>query len=83
MEQTKVPIFLEAILVIKVMYYPWSNLQQKDNPNVLRYDCFLRTDTSICTSIAPDLFDYSNEKSSSFSSIEINNPLSVPVYSVS
>ena len=34
----KVPIFLEAVLALKAMVEPQSNLEEKDNPIILKDD---------------------------------------------
>ena len=45
------------------MSEPQSNLEEKVNPNILKYDFPSRTDPPIFTSIEPLLFDWSNETS--------------------
>ena len=52
-------IFLEAVLAIKVMQEPQSNLEEKFNPSILKDDISSRTDPSIIKSIAPVLLDWS------------------------
>ena len=54
-------IFLEAVLAIKVMQEPQSNLEEKFNPSILKDDISSRTDPSIIKSIAPVLLDWSIE----------------------
>ena len=54
-------IFLEAVLAIKVMQEPQSNLEEKFNPSILKDYISLRTDPSIIKSIAPVLLDWSIE----------------------
>ena len=49
------PIFLEAVLTIKIMQEPQSNLEEKINPGILKNDFSTRTDQSIFTSIEPVL----------------------------
>ena len=54
-------IFLEAVLAIKVMQEPQSNLEEKFNPSILKDYISSRTDPSIIKSIAPVLLDWSIE----------------------
>ena len=62
-ERIKVPIFLKAVLAIVIMQEPQSNLEEKNNPSILKDDSS-RTYSSIFTSIAaPVLLDRSNETS--------------------
>ena len=62
-EQIKAPIFLGVVLAIEIMSDPQSNLDEKDNPSILKDDFYSRTDPSIFTSIIPVLLDRSNETS--------------------
>ena len=62
-EGIKAPIFLEAVLAIKIMYEPQSNLEERVNPSILKDDFSSKTDPSIFTSVAPVLLDLSNETS--------------------
>ena len=54
-------IFLEAVLAIKVMQEPQSNLEEKFNPSILKDYISSRTDPSIIKSVAPVLLDWSIE----------------------
>ena len=56
-EQTKVPIFLKAVLVIEIMQESQSSLEEKVNPSILKYEFSSRTDPSILTSMAQVLLD--------------------------
>ena len=58
-EQIKAPIFLGVVLAIEIMSEPQSNLDEKDNPSILKDDFYSRTDPSI----VPVLLDRSNEMS--------------------
>ena len=80
-EQIKALIFLEAVLAIKIMYEPQSNLEKKDKPSILKDDFSSRTAPSIFTSIAPLLLDWSNKID--FSSTEINKIYPIPIHNVS
>ena len=62
-EQIKAQIFLEAVLTIKIMYEPQSNLEKKVNPSILKDDFSSKTDPFIFTSIEPVLLEWSNETS--------------------
>ena len=77
-ERIKAPIFLEAVLAIKVMNELQSNLEESVNPRILKDDIFSRTDPSILTLIEPVVLDRW-----SFPSNEINKPLLIPVHSIS
>ena len=69
---------LEVLLDIHFKYHETqSNLEEKVNPSILKNDFSSRTEPSIFTSTAAVLIDWSNE-----TSIEINNPLPVPVHGV-
>ena len=63
-ERINAPIFLEAILAIETLQEPQSNLEEKDNPSILKDDLFSRINPSIFASIAPVLLDQSKETSS-------------------
>ena len=63
MEWIKVPIFLEAVLAIEILYQPQSNLEEKVNPSILKYYFSSRRDLSIFTSIEPVLLDCWNKTS--------------------
>ena len=62
-KRIKTPIFVETAAAIEIMLEPQSNLEEKDNPNILKDDFSTRNDPSIFTSIAPVLLDQSNETS--------------------
>ena len=47
----KALIFLETVLAIDIMQEPQFNLEEKDNPSILKDDFSSRTDSSIFTSI--------------------------------
>ena len=38
-DQIKAPVFLKAVLGIKIIYEPQFNLEDKDNPSI-KQDCF-------------------------------------------
>ena len=57
-----------------------SNLEEKDNPSILKDD-FLQQQAHPFSHWQHQLLDWSNKKS--ISSIEINQTLPVPVYDVS
>ena len=50
----KAPLFLELVLAIEIMEGPQSNLEEKDNPKILKDNFSSRKDPSIFTSIALD-----------------------------
>ena len=50
-EQIKTPMFLEALLPAEIMQEPQSNLEEKINSGILKYNFSSRTDSSIFTSI--------------------------------
>ena len=52
----------EAVLVIEMVQETQFNLEDKDNPNILKEDSFSRIEPFIFTSIAPELFDRSVNK---------------------
>ena len=54
---------VEAVLAIVIIWKLQSNLEEKNNLNILEDDFLLRTDPFIFTSIAPVLFDRSNKTS--------------------
>ena len=58
-ERIKAPIFLEAVVAIEIMEDVQSNLDEKDNPSILKDEFSSRTDLSIFTSITPVLLDWS------------------------
>ena len=62
-KRIKAPIFLEAVLAIQIMQEPHPNLEEKDNPSILKDGVSSRTDPSIFTSIALVLLDRSIETS--------------------
>ena len=62
-ERTKFPIFLETILATEIMQEPQFSLEEKVNPGISKDDFQTWRDPSIFTSIAPELFDRSNETS--------------------
>ena len=65
-ERIKTPIFLEPVLPIEILQEPQYNLEDKVKPSILKDDFSSKTDPFIFTSIAPVLFDRSNETSSVF-----------------
>ena len=74
------PTFLEAVLAIDIMLGTQSNLEEKVISSILQYDFFSKTYLSINgISVIRAL----KRNQLSFSSIEINKPLSAPVHSVS
>ena len=74
------PTFLEAVLATDIMLGTQSNLEEKVISSILQYDFFSKTYLSINgISVIRAL----KRNQLSFSSIEINKPLSAPVHSVS
>ena len=65
-ERTKFPIFLETILAIEIMQEPQVSLEEKVIPSISKDHFQTWRDPSIFTSIAPELFDRSNETSRVF-----------------
>lgn len=59
-EQIKGPIFLEAVLALGTIEKPYSTLEGKDNPSILKDEFSSRTDPPIFISILP-LVSYSSE----------------------
>ena len=70
MERIKIPIFLEAVLAIEIMYEPQSNLEEKINPRILKDDFSSRTGPSTFISIAQLLLDLSRETSLVFPALK-------------
>ena len=57
------PLFLQAVLAIKIMQEPQSNLEEKVHTSILKDDFSSRIEPSIFTLIALVLLDRSNETS--------------------
>ena len=70
MQGIKAPIFLKAVVTIERMLEPQSNLEEKVNPGILKYDFPPRKDPSIFTAIVSVLLDRSNETSSVFPALK-------------
>ena len=56
-ERNKALVFLEAVLTMEKMHETQSNLEEKYSPIILKDDFSSRKDSSIFTSIAPELLD--------------------------
>ena len=48
---------MEAVLTIEIIQEPQPNLEENENPSILKDDFYSRTDQSIFISIAPVLWD--------------------------
>ena len=87
-ERIKTPILSKTILTTEIMYEPQSNLEEKDNFRILKFDFSSRIDQSISTSMMFNISFCNNnvrpvkKNKLSFSSIEINKPLPVSLHSV-
>ena len=57
----KTPILLDAVLEKETMQMLQSNLEEKGNPSILKYDFSSKTYPSIYTSVTPQLFDWLNK----------------------
>ena len=51
---------MEAVLAIKIMQEPQSNLEEKVNCSIIKDDFSSETDPSVFISIAPVLLDWLN-----------------------
>ena len=50
-ERIKAPFFLDAVLATEIIYETQSNLEEKDNPSILKHDFSPRTDPSIASDL--------------------------------